>query len=143
MTHRTRACLLTSAVTLVLAATPGAAYAGAGFTVPSGRTICGLLTAQQAAGLGAGLYCTSANIPSEEAEGGVRLTHRGKAKKFTTGNDLALLIDGDQPKAARPTLAYGKTFTRDGYRCVSRSTGLTCRRGSHGFFVARESQRYW
>jgi len=143
MTQPTRACLLALAVSVALAAAPSAAFAGAGFTVPSGRTICGLLTSKQSSGLGAGLYCTSANIPSEEAEGGVRLLHRGTAKKFTTGNDLALMIDGDYPKAARPKLAYGKSWKRDGYTCTSRQSGLTCRRGSHGFSVSRESQRYF
>ena len=38
---------------------------------------------------------------------------------------------------------YGKTWRRNGDRCVSRSTGLTCRRGAHGFFLSRDSQRYF
>jgi hypothetical protein len=41
-----------------------------------------------------------------------------------------------------PVLAYGRTWSRDGFRCVSRRTGLTCtnRRG-HGFFLSRERWR--
>ena len=46
------------------------------------------------------------------------------------------------PKAR--VLAYGRTWSRDGFRCVSRSTGLTCtnRRG-HGFFLSRQSWRVY
>ena len=144
MTLRTRSALLTLSVAIVLAAVPSAAFAGAGFTVPSGRTTCGLLTAKQAGESGAGLYCTSANIKiSGEGIPAVRLNHSGKARKISVGNDDALRIEGDLPTAARPTLAYGKTWKRDGYTCTSRSSGLSCRRGAHGFSVSRESQRFF
>jgi hypothetical protein len=41
-------------------------------------------------------------------------------------------------------LAYGTTWSRNGFRCVSRSTGLTCTntRG-HGWFLSRESWRIY
>ena len=46
------------------------------------------------------------------------------------------------PKAG--VLAYGTSWSRDGFRCVSRSVGLTCtnQRG-HGFFLSRESWRVY
>src|SRR3954471_1918088 len=98
MTQRTRTVLLTLSFAIALAAVPSVAFAGAGFTVPSGRTTCGLLTAKQAAGSGAGLYCTSANIKvSGEGIPAVKLTHSGKARKITVGNDDALRIEGDLP----------------------------------------------
>jgi hypothetical protein len=39
-------------------------------------------------------------------------------------------------------LAYGRSWSRLGISCTSRSNGLTCRnRSSHGFFLSRERQR--
>ena len=41
-----------------------------------------------------------------------------------------------------PVLAYGRSLSRSGMRCVSRRRGLTCsNRDHHGFFLSRESQR--
>ena len=150
MTRR-RACRNSFAVALALAsaaALPAVASAGPGFKVPSRNTTCGILTAKQAGSNGPGLFCQSSYIKggAGESMGAVKLNRTGKARKISVGNDDALYIggyndDGSQDK--RPVLRYGKTFKRGGYRCVSRSTGLTCRRGSHGFFVSRESQRYF
>ena len=133
---------------VVAAALPATASAGAGFTVPSRNTTCGILTAKQAGGGRPGLYCQSSYSVggAGESMGAVKLNRTGKARKISVGNDDALYIggyndDGSQDK--RPVLRYGKSWKRGGYRCVSRSTGLTCRRGSHGFFVSRESQRYF
>ena len=148
MTHRTRLSLLTLAVSIGLATVPAVASAGAGFTVPSGNTVCGILTAKQASGRGAGLYCSSSYIPRKgELEGGVKLNRTGKARQITLGNDDSLPISGyngeGREYSKRPVLGYGKTWKRSGFTCVSRSTGLTCRRGSHGFFLSRESRRFF
>jgi hypothetical protein len=41
-----------------------------------------------------------------------------------------------------PVLAYGRTWKRGPFTCVSRRTGLTCRNaGGHGFALSRERQR--
>ena len=39
---------------------------------------------------------------------------------------------------APPILAYGTTWERDGFTCLSESKGLTCTRGDHGFFANRD-----
>jgi hypothetical protein len=37
-----------------------------------------------------------------------------------------------------PVLAYGKTWRRNGFVCISRATGLRCSNtGGHGFFLSR------
>ena len=42
------------------------------------------------------------------------------------------------------TLAYGRTWRRDGYACRSARVGLTCtNRAGHGLFVSRETWRSW
>jgi hypothetical protein len=143
-----RAALLSLAVLATSAAFPTAAFAGPGFTVPSRNTMCGIITAKQSETGRPGLFCQSSYIPggAGESMGAVELTRSGKARKISVGNDGALYIGGYNDNGrqdARPVLRYGKSWKRSGYRCVSRSNGLTCRRGSHGFFVSRESQRYW
>ena len=130
-----------------LAALPAAASAGAGFVVPSRNTTCGLLTAEQT-GSRAGLFCSSSYIEEGQYDGmgAVQLHGTGKARRIGGGNDLHLYVSGfneNGKRDKRPVLGYGKTWRRDGYRCVSRSSGLTCRRGAHGFFLSRESQRYF
>ncbi|HEY6886518.1 MAG TPA: DUF6636 domain-containing protein [Solirubrobacter sp.] len=42
------------------------------------------------------------------------------------------------PDSDPPTLAYGRTYERDGFTCRSESKGLTCTRGDHGFFANRD-----
>jgi hypothetical protein len=145
MTHRSLIVFLVGAV---FATVPSVALAGAGFTVPSHNTTCGILTVKQAAGNGAGLYCQSSyiKVTPEDAMGAAKLRPAGKGRKITIGNDDSLYIGGynDSGKQdKRPVLAYGKTWKASGYTCTSRSTGLTCKRGKHGFFLSRESQRYF
>jgi Family of unknown function (DUF6636) len=41
-----------------------------------------------------------------------------------------------------PSLAYGRRWRFEGFRCRSRRVGLTCsNRSGHGFFLCRQSQR--
>ena len=148
MTRRSRSGLIILVVAIGLAAAPAAALAGAGFVVPSRNTTCGILSAKQAGSTGAGLYCQSSYIEASprDAMGAAKLNRTGRGRKLSIGNDTALYIGGyrdDGGNDKRPVLRYGKTWKSSGYSCVSRSTGLTCRRGSHGFFVSRESQRYF
>ncbi len=40
------------------------------------------------------------------------------------------------------TLAYGSTWSRNGFRCSSQPAGLSCRNAAgHGFFLSREQTR--
>jgi hypothetical protein len=41
-----------------------------------------------------------------------------------------------------PVLAYGRSWSFEGYRCGSRRSGLTCRNQSrHGFFLSKQVRR--
>jgi hypothetical protein len=55
----------------------------------------------------------------------------------------AVLCAGDTVRlASMPVLAYGTTWRRGGFVCVSRFTGLTCTAPSgHGFFLSRQRWR--
>ena len=54
---------------------------------------------------------------------------------------------GNPNYAIRPvytTLAYGRSWTRGPFTCISRITGVTCRnQGAHGVFISRQSYRTW
>jgi hypothetical protein len=137
--------LLLAAAALVVAL-PATASAASGFRMPGGQITCATLTAKQAGTTG--LYCSSTYIKRKVYDGQavVRLTRSGRARVVRSGNDLLLLIVGFRPsggRSPRPTLAHGRTWSRSGYTCRSRTSGLTCRRGAHGFFLSRKRQRYF
>lgn len=66
---------------------------------------------------------------------GVSLPSRGPASPTCAGDTVFF-----PPK---PQLPYGRTWSRGWIACVSRTTGLTCRSGRHGFFLSREKWRTW
>jgi hypothetical protein len=39
--------------------------------------------------------------------------------------------------SAEPILSYGKTWKAGPFRCKASTSGLDCRRGTHGFFMSR------
>jgi hypothetical protein len=131
----------------VSAVAPASAGANRGFTVPSKNTTCAILSRRDQ-GRRPGLYCASKYIKryTYDGQGVAYLGRSRKARLVGSGNDILLYIGGYNPDGKtykRPTLRYGKTFRHAGYRCTSRSTGLTCRRGRHGFFLSRERRRYF
>ena len=75
--------------------------------------------------------------PARRCEGdwtGASMSARGRGGPTCAGDTVY-----DQ---RAPILAYGRTWSRGGLSCVSRTTGLTCRnRDGHGFFLARERWR--
>ena len=52
-------------------------------------------------------------------------------------------LNPDGSASKRPVLGYGESFRRKGVVCKSRSTGLACKRGAHGFFLSRDERRYF
>jgi hypothetical protein len=65
---------------------------------------------------------------------GYEMRSVGQAHSFCAG-DTAL-----DPRAR--VLAYGSRWSRGGFTCVSRTTGLTCRnRSGHGFLLSRARSR--
>jgi len=61
-----------------------------------------------------------------------------------TGAAHVLCISDSTYNPKARVLAYGTSWSRDGFSCVSRSAGLTCtnQRG-HGFFLSRQSWRVY
>jgi hypothetical protein len=64
----------------------------------------------------------------------------GSALGMTKVGAAKVLCHGDtvlDPRAR--VLPYGTSFVRDGFRCTSRTTGLTCTNArGHGWFISRE-----
>jgi hypothetical protein len=138
--------LTVAGVVLALFATE--ATASPGFEVPSGNTTCAILPPKLSGEEAPALFCSSTYIKkgAYDGRGTVRLRRSGKAKRIGSGSDLLLYIGALNPDGSawkRPVLEYGETFRRKGFVCKSRSTGLTCKRGAHGFFLSREKQRYF
>lgn len=61
------------------------------------------------------------------------MTTHGEARRICAGDTVA----GSQA----PLLEYGRTWTRAGFECVSRSTGLHCTNAAgHGWQLSRTEQ---
>jgi hypothetical protein len=61
-----------------------------------------------------------------------------------TGSAHVLCISDTTYNPSARVLAYGTSWSRDGFRCTSRSSGLTCTNARrHGFFLSRESWRVY
>jgi hypothetical protein len=62
---------------------------------------------------------------------GYQMYATGRAKPFCAGDTAK------DPRA--PVLAYGRTWRKGPFTCLSRSIGLRCaNRSRHGFFLSRE-----
>jgi hypothetical protein len=120
------AVVLASAALSVAAPSPG-------FRMPSGNVGC-------VAGPGA-MRCDILSGLRPEPRGrceldwtGLTLSPTGRAQPACAGDTVF------NPRF--PVLAYGRTWTRAGFVCISRRTGLECRnRQRHGFVLAREGWR--
>lgn len=138
-----RLILALSAATsaLALGAGPAAAQDLEGVRTPSGNIYCMAWPAQD--GEPAGLRCdireTSNRLPPRPADceedwgDAFGLTPSGRGHRLCHGDTVA--------NDAYPVLGYGRSWTRYGMTCVSRTTGLTCsNRQGHGFALSRAAQ---
>ncbi|MCB1378262.1 MAG: hypothetical protein KDK89_07850 [Alphaproteobacteria bacterium] len=66
----------------------------------------------------------------------VTLGPHGKARRFGAVGDATCC-------GSENIFDYRETWDMDGFHCASSTTGLKCRRGSHGFIVARKSVKTW
>jgi uncharacterized protein DUF6636 len=122
-------------VVLPLAACPAAAGGIEFFRTPSKNIGC--------------VYSTGPAYLRCDVLSGLKPEPRGKCELDWTGLELAPTgrarptCAGDTAYDNRsPILGYGKTWKRGGLRCVSRTTGLTCRnRSGHGFVLSRKAWR--
>jgi hypothetical protein len=55
---------------------------------------------------------------------------------------VGVVCHGDTALGSKHILGYGQTWRHDGFTCVSRLAGLTCKNLSgHGFFLSRQRSR--
>ena len=139
------AALLGSALAVL---TPAAALgdsSGPGFVMPSGLVTCGII---DPSGGPRGLVCTATYITKKayDGVGAVALRPGRRAGIIRSGSDIIMLVGGTDPNGTayrRHPLTYGMVWRVGGYVCTSRVTGLTCRRGKHGFLLSKERQRFF
>jgi len=128
--------VLVAIVALLAAVLPG-------IKTPSGNITCiatpGALRCDIArSAYGARLQARCIAPPTKLDWHGFELTTTGKGQVACSGG---VLVTGPVPYRV---LAYGRTWRRDGFTCVSRTTGLTCtNRTGHGLFLSRASYRTW
>lgn len=61
-----------------------------------------------------------------------------------TGRASGYCITDTVMDPGAPVLGYGTTWSRGGFRCTSRVTGLTCTNlAGHGWFLSRERSRLY
>mgnify|MGYP000706935270 CR=1 FL=1 len=110
------------------------------FVTPSGNTYCALVGTEKNA-----LRCEIRSmlnpLPPQPYSGyckfdwgaGFLLNQRRKPK---------ILCISDTIGGSSQTLSYGSTWTRSGFKCVSKIIGLTCHNSSgYGFFISRNRWR--
>jgi hypothetical protein len=112
---------------LVLA--PAAWAAVGGFATPSRNIAC----EADRAGHTTKLSCVVFSSSGQRGEKTWWMLSTGRARVRFVQANIATEV---------PVLRYGRTWRQNGFTCVSRRTGLTCRnRSGHGFFLSRARQR--
>lgn len=107
------------------------------FTMPSGNIGCvytpaGGTDVYEPAGGGPELACDRV----EPAYVRVIMGPSGKAKRYNNVGDASCC-------GAENIFDYGEVWKFDGFRCTSSTSGLTCKRGGHGFSMSRAAIKTW
>ena len=63
------------------------------------------------------------------------LNKAGKGKVYENAGDVSC--------CGGPVLKYGNSTWLGPFTCISESSGMTCTRGEHGFFISRKKTRTW
>ena len=129
---------------LLLAATPAFAVTFEAndqgqieFTMPSGNVGCiytpaGGTDVYEPMGGGPELSCDRV----EPAYVRVMMGPAGIPKRYNDVGDASCCGSGN-------VFGYGEVWKHDGFRCTSSETGLTCKRGGHGFSMSRKAVKVY
>ena len=127
------AAILASATPALASDFPANAAGQIEFGTPSGNIGCvytpagGTVVYQPVDG-GPDLQCDRAQPTYQR----VILGPHAAAKKYINVGDASCC-------GGEPVLAYGSTWAKGGFSCLSTVKGLVCSRGSHGFKVSKKS----
>jgi Family of unknown function (DUF6636) len=133
-------------IAALAAAAPAAATTSL-FETPSKNIVCGYYIgpgtpATLECGVASGLHPPAPKPATackdiDPASNRLRLGATGKPYGFCSG-DAGVLAEAGRANV----LAYGKTWQKGPFRCISETTGLTCKNtADHGFFLSRQSWR--
>ena len=110
-----------------------------GFQTPSGNMHCQYFSDARTTELRCDLLQNDAPLPPRPRDcdldygNAFAVTPRGRASRVCAGDTTA--------NPDNPIVDYGTTWKRNGFSCVSSTTGLTCtNRVGHGFRLARKKQ---
>jgi hypothetical protein len=112
---------------------------GIAFQVPSGNIHC----RADSVYLDCEIAASNAKLPPKpkscDLDWGYRfvMSPNGRAERACHGDAL-----GRNPK--HPILSYGKTWRKNGFTCVSKPTGLTCKnQDGHGWTLSKNKQQFF
>jgi hypothetical protein len=129
--HSLRCLPVLLAGAALLASAPAASAALVHFRTPSGNIGC--------IGDATYLRCDlrSTSVPSPPRPRGCEFDY-GPAFAMTPRGRARRICHSDTALGGRSVLAYGRARRIGPFRCVSRTSGLTCRnRAGHGWFLSR------
>ena len=128
---RARALTIVVAAAAISLAFAGVALAYTQFQMPSHKIVCGEVKGD-AFTPGPYLRCDMLFLNDRA----VLLTTKGRAKLVHVTDAIA------NPNTAR-VLPYGTTRHFGPFVCTSKTTGLYCRHGGHGFAISRQFQQVY
>lgn len=107
------------------------------FMMPSGNAGCiytpeGGTDVYQPIGGGPEISCDRV----EPAYVRVTLGPHGSPKRYNNVGDASCCGSDN-------IFSYGAVWKHDSYRCVSSESGLSCKRGGHGFSISRKAVKTW
>ncbi len=107
------------------------------FMMPSGNAGCiytpeGGTDVYQPIGGGPELSCDRV----EPAYVRMTLGPHGRPKRYNNVGDASCCGSDN-------IFSYGAVWKHDSYRCVSSESGLSCKRGGHGFSISRKAVKTW
>ena len=132
------AAVLAAALIAACALSSAASAEIKSFRTPSGNIGCVYASAQP--GFQASLRCDIRSLlkPKPARPKNCHLDWGDSYELPKAGRTLVTCHGDTTLDPHAPVLAYGKTWRRNGFTCVSKSTGLRCsNRGGHGFFMSR------
>src|ERR1700694_276392 len=142
-----RLVLLAAATVAALTALPASAHTGFtlySFRTPSKNIYCLYNSADSTTPAFLRCDIRSHLHPAPRPHNCVEGVYGESVGMTKTGTAHVLCISDTTYNATAHVLAYGTSWTRDGFRCTSRAIGLTCTNSrGHGFFLSRESWKVY
>ena len=129
------------AISWLLASSFEAQAGSPAFKSPSGNIACGLSTSDEFGESDVVLICTIEEV-TVESFGGCGNFGRRYFVMFASQSKTSMTCGGSQIRGSLPVLQYGRSWSNEGFTCLSEKTGVTCQNGEgNGFSLSKAVQR--